>query len=162
MAAGFPNIFEQQGSAVEVKKNEKDKSKRARSVHRCKSCSAAAPEEPNAARSPVAMGVVVATSLYCGVKAGIQVRSCPMPSITRGICRASTDLNQQVVSRPKCCVLLLLGICQSPLQQTASLSLCVDLSSSCFRVCAGLSALAQAQPSPLGEASSSRCSGPNS
>ncbi|KAF6252835.1 hypothetical protein COO60DRAFT_494285 [Scenedesmus sp. NREL 46B-D3] len=34
--------------------------------------SAAAEELPLAQRSPVAMGVVVATSLYCGAKAGIQ------------------------------------------------------------------------------------------
>lgn len=34
-----------------------------------------AEDEPLAQRSPVAVGVVVATSLYCGVKAGIQVGS---------------------------------------------------------------------------------------
>eukprot|EP00878_Enallax_costatus_P002582 GHUV01002764.1.p1 GENE.GHUV01002764.1~~GHUV01002764.1.p1 ORF type:complete len:300 (+),score=73.73 GHUV01002764.1:902-1801(+) len=72
MAAGFPDVFEEHGSAVEVKKDRNEKGKRPRSAQRCRTCRAAVREEPNAARSPVAMGVVVATSVYCGVKAGIQ------------------------------------------------------------------------------------------
>lgn len=97
MAAGFPNIFEQHSSAIESKKG--SRRKHAKAVHRCNSCSKAAPEEPNAARSPVAMGVVVATSLYCGVKAGIQVRSCRMPDLTLEYAEHQLALN---VDAPAC------------------------------------------------------------
>lgn len=66
--------------ASELKKADEGRAKRPARHRRTNSSSsddsAAAEELPMAKRSPVAMGVVVATSLYCGAKAGIQVSRC--------------------------------------------------------------------------------------
>jgi hypothetical protein len=83
MAAGWRNplaIERSPSDAYAQQKADEGRAKR-RPRHRRTSSgsssddSAAAEELPLAKRSPVAMGVVVATSLYCGAKAGIQVTS---------------------------------------------------------------------------------------
>jgi hypothetical protein len=83
MAAGWrkPLAIERGPSAAsEQQKSDEGRARRQPRHRRTNSSSsddsAAAEELPMAKRSPVAMGVVVATSLYCGAKAGIQVRSC--------------------------------------------------------------------------------------
>lgn len=73
MAAGLADIAEEEHSVTRNKQSGSQKGPRTNSLQKYRTWSPSAREEPNAARSPVAMGMVVATSLYCGVKAGIQV-----------------------------------------------------------------------------------------
>jgi hypothetical protein len=83
MAAGWRNplaIEHSPAGTYEQQKADEGRAKRRprhrRTISGSSSDNSAAEELPLAKRSPVAMGVVVATSLYCGAKAGIQVTPC--------------------------------------------------------------------------------------
>jgi hypothetical protein len=73
MVANWPNLFQTDMQTTEKHRDGDKEHKRRVSKSGCK-CSSRQQQQSQLARSPLGLGVVVATSLYCGVKAGIQVR----------------------------------------------------------------------------------------
>jgi hypothetical protein len=75
MVANWPKLF-QTDMQTDEKHRDGDKKHRRRiskSGFSKSKCSSRQQQQSQLARSPLGLGVVVATSLYCGVKAGIQV-----------------------------------------------------------------------------------------
>lgn len=73
MVANWPLIFQSDMQESSQQHDGEKKHKRRASKGGCRKCSRQQ-QQSQLARSPLGLGVVVATSLYCGVKAGIQVR----------------------------------------------------------------------------------------
>jgi hypothetical protein len=63
------------------------------------------PEQPVAARNPLAVGMVVAASLYCGAKAGIQVRLLPCVKLCAAMLMSASCLNKcsNMSNNVQCC-----------------------------------------------------------
>lgn len=105
MVANWPNIFQTEMSTSDKQHDDERKHKRRVSKGGCSKCSSRQQQQSQLARSPLGLGVVVATSLYCGVKAGIQVcqtgREWPGLGLKAGFSSADVSFCQNVV-----CVLL--------------------------------------------------------
>jgi hypothetical protein len=72
MVANWPSIFQKDMQIDDKHQDHEKQRKRRVSKRGCSKCSRQQ-QQGQLARSPLGLGVVVATSLYCGVKAGIQV-----------------------------------------------------------------------------------------
>jgi hypothetical protein len=76
MGANWPNLFQTDMQQTDKQQDGELRQKHKRRVSKgggCSKFSRQQQQQSQLARSPLGLGVVVATSLYCGVKAGIQV-----------------------------------------------------------------------------------------